>query len=138
MPNALLLKSPEDLLALLITDDRPVPRAAPDEAGGVPQAELGGGPLLAGDNLSLPPLPAVDSSEIFALDLPAMLASPAALSGQEPPLSPPAIGEDVFSSVRGALEPNVADLARFGYDAGNQDPMGVNLKSTLRRLIRRL
>ena len=99
MPNALLLKSPEDLLALLITDDR---------------------------------------SEIFALDLPAMLASPAALSGQEPPLSPPAIGEDVFSSVRGALEPNVADLARFGYDAGNQDPMGVNLKSTLRRLIRRL
>jgi hypothetical protein len=136
MPTAQILRSPEDLLAMMAADDLPQAPLRTEEAASA--GEQDDGPLFTGGGLSLPPLPAGDSSEIFALDLAPALASPAVLSGQEPPLSPPAVGEDVFSSVRGALEPNMADLARFGYDSGNQDPTGVNLRATLRRLIRRL
>ena len=136
MAGVELLSSPSDLLAMLIADDGPS-TAPPDEA---PQQPAPESTLLPGvlKDLSLDPLPAGDSGDIFALDLPPLLANPMHASGAEPPLSPPAIGEDIFSNVRGALEPGMADLARLGYDPSNQDPFGVNLKASLRRLVRRL
>lgn len=136
MAGVELLNPPDDLLAMLIADDRPrvlAPAGAPDR----PAPESGGLASMLED-LSLDPLPAGDGGDAFALDLPPLLSSPARLSGEEPPLSPPAIGEDIFSSVRGALEPGMSDLARLGYDPSNQDPFGVNLKANLRRLLRRL
>jgi|JI10StandDraft_1071094.scaffolds.fasta_scaffold240429_2 hypothetical protein len=137
MPRAELLPLPDDLLAMLVADDGPRPMAPLTEAPGQDAPESSALPSVLKD-ISLAPLPAGDSGGIFALDLPPLLANPAQLSGVEPPLSPPAIGEDIFSSVRGALEPGISDLARLGYDPSNQDPFGVNLKASLRRLVRRL
>lgn len=137
MPRVELLPLPDDLLALLVADDGPRPVSPLIEAPGRAAPESSALPSMLKD-MSLDPLLAGDSGGIFALDLPPLLAGPAQLSGVEPPLSPPAIGEDIFGSVRGALEPGVSDLARLGYDPSNQDPFGVNLKASLRRLVRRL
>lgn len=137
MPSVEILPLPDDLLAMLVADSGP--RATYPGAEAPVQAAPESGALTSMlKDMSLAPLPAGDNGDIFALDLPPLLANPAQLSGVEPPLSPPAIGEDIFSSVRGALEPGMSDLARLGYDPSNQDPFGVNLKASLRRLVRRL
>lgn len=136
MANVAVLSDPEDLLAMLLADEgprAPIAEGAPKQDA--PESRAVTAPL---QDLSLPPLPASDNGDIFALDLPPLLATPGQASGEEPPLSPPAIDEGLFDSVRGALEPGMDSLARLGYDPSNQDPFGVDLKAKLRRLVRRL
>jgi hypothetical protein len=117
-----LLPAPTDLLAEIAAD--PVAAMAVEARVDTP--------------IELPQLPAGNSADIFALDLPPLQLDPAAASGVEPPLSPPSIDDDAFADLTAVFAPTVDSLARLGYDPQGRDPLGLDLRAQIRRIVRSL